>query len=439
MLKVSKISSASATLSRTQGNILVFIDGGVSSPQFLAQGIIDGATAFILDSAQDGIKQITEILQNYSDVESIHLVSHASPGSIQLGNTYLSLDTITEYQQDLEHWHTQSLLIYGCNVAAGDAGAELLEKLHQLTGANIAASKNKIGQEGWQLESEVGQISVELAFTSETQNQYLGSFGLTWDAANTLNNSGEITTQGGLQRFGNFLYVTDYAGGNIDIYQINNATGGLTYNSSFGTSGSGSNQFNWLLGIDFFTTKGGQTKAFVPDFNNKRIVVLDVNSTTGALNWDTANTLPNNSSNISGQFELKVNGNLLYVTDWSGNNIDIYQIDNATGGLTYNSSFGSRGSGANQFNRLIDLDFFTTTGGQTKAFVPDNDNRRIVALDVNSTTGALTWDATNTLNDSGEITGQYGLEINGNLLYVTDSEGNNIDIYQINGATGGLT
>jgi hypothetical protein len=91
--KVSKISAASATLVPPQGNVLVFIDGGVSSPQFLAKGIITEATAFFLNSNQDGIKQITEILQNYSDVESIHLVSHGSPGSIQLGNTYLSLDT----------------------------------------------------------------------------------------------------------------------------------------------------------------------------------------------------------------------------------------------------------------------------------------------------------------------------------------------------------
>jgi hypothetical protein len=244
MLKVSKISSASATLSRTQGNILVFIDGGVSSPQFLAQGIIDGATAFILDSAQNGIKQITEILQDYPQVESIHLVSHGSPGSIQLGNTYLSLDTIAEYQQDLAHWHTPSLLIYGCNVAAGDAGAELLEKLHQLTGANIAASSHKIGQDGWKLESKVGQISVELAFNSKTQNQYLGSFGLTWDADNTLpNNSPKITGSFGLEINGNLLYVTDVSGHDIDIYQINGNTGKLTYKSSFGSYGSGEDSF----------------------------------------------------------------------------------------------------------------------------------------------------------------------------------------------------
>jgi VCBS repeat-containing protein len=440
MFQVSKISSVNATLSSSQAKILVFIDSGVEAPQFLAQGIIAEATAFILDSAQDGIKQITEILQDYPQVESIHLVSHGSPGSIQLGNTYLSLDTIAEYQQDLKSWNVPSLLIYGCNVAAGDAGAELLDKLHQLTGANIAASTHKIGQDGWKLESEVGQISVELAFNNQTQNQYLGNFGLTWDADNTLpNNSPNITGQYGLGINTNFLYATDSVG-NIDIYQINSATGGLTYNSSFGEISPGNNLFGFPLDIDFFTTSVGQTKAFVPDRNRKRVAVLDVNSSTGALAWDNTNTLPVESPNINGQLGLEVNGNFLYVTDYDGHNIDIYQINGATGGLTYQSSFGSEGSGTNQFNRPLDIDFFTTAGGQTKAFVPDELNHRLVVLDVNSSTGALNWDTANTLSvDSPNITSQEGLKVNGNLLYVTDYGGNNIDVYQINNTTGGLT
>jgi hypothetical protein len=177
MSKVSKISSASTTLSRPQGNILVFIDRGVSSPQFLADGIIAEATAFILDSAQDGIQQITEILQNYPDVESIHLVSHGSPGSIQLGNTHLSLGTLGEYEQDLRRWNTQSLLIYGCNVAAGDAGTELIEKLHQLTGANVAGSRTKTGNAelggDWNLEVQTNTHDVALAFRPSTIAQYL--------------------------------------------------------------------------------------------------------------------------------------------------------------------------------------------------------------------------------------------------------------------------
>ena len=124
------LEKSAANLSHT-ASTLVFIDGGVEDPQFLANGVIDGAQAFILDSLRDGVKQITEILKDYPEVASIHLVSHGSPGSIQLGNAYLNLDTLNQYQQDLSNWFTSSpshpvtpsLLIYGCNVAAGDAGS----------------------------------------------------------------------------------------------------------------------------------------------------------------------------------------------------------------------------------------------------------------------------------------------------------------------------
>ncbi|MEG4219819.1 DUF4347 domain-containing protein [Microcoleus sp. Pol12A6] len=33
-----------------------------------------------------------------------------------------------------------NLLLYGCNVAAGDAGEEFITRLHKLTGAQIAAT-----------------------------------------------------------------------------------------------------------------------------------------------------------------------------------------------------------------------------------------------------------------------------------------------------------
>jgi Ca2+-binding RTX toxin-like protein len=177
MSTVLKNSSVTYARSRSQGKILVFIDGGVETPQFLADGIIPEATAFILNPSQDGIKQITEILQDYPQVESLHLISHGSPGSIQLGNTYLSLDTLAEYQQDLKHWNASSLLIYGCNVAVGDAGTELMEKLHQLTGANIAASQTKTGNASlggdWNLEVTTNSQPATLAFDQSVLAQYL--------------------------------------------------------------------------------------------------------------------------------------------------------------------------------------------------------------------------------------------------------------------------
>ncbi len=155
---------------------LVFIDAGVEDYQFLAKGVISEARAFILGRNRDGIKQITEILSKYPEVDSIHLVSHGSPGSLQLGNAYLSLDTLAEYRSELQTWSAKSLLLYGCNIAAGDTGEEFIAKLHQLTCADIAASQTKTGNSdlggNWDLEVQTERLVVNLAFHNSTIANY---------------------------------------------------------------------------------------------------------------------------------------------------------------------------------------------------------------------------------------------------------------------------
>jgi hypothetical protein len=61
-------------------------------------------------------------------------------------------------------------------VAAGDAGTELIEKLHALTGAEIAASANPTGNKAlggdWNLAVKTSEFDVELAVTPEVQKSY---------------------------------------------------------------------------------------------------------------------------------------------------------------------------------------------------------------------------------------------------------------------------
>jgi hypothetical protein len=55
--------------------------------------------------------------------------------------------------------------IYGCNVAAGDAGEEFIHKLHQITTATISASTTKTGNVAlggnWELEVNISVTDVE--------------------------------------------------------------------------------------------------------------------------------------------------------------------------------------------------------------------------------------------------------------------------------------
>ncbi|MEZ2320602.1 MAG: DUF4347 domain-containing protein, partial [Microcoleus sp.] len=101
----------------------VFIDVAVTDYQTLLDGVKLGVEAIILDSDRDGIEQISEVLANRTNIDSIHLVSHGEPGSLQLGKTRLSIDNLEAYSQQLQQWRRAltvdaDILIYGCNVAA---------------------------------------------------------------------------------------------------------------------------------------------------------------------------------------------------------------------------------------------------------------------------------------------------------------------------------
>ncbi|QFS47669.1 hypothetical protein GXM_05161 [Nostoc sphaeroides CCNUC1] len=118
-----------------------------------------------------------------------------------MGNTHLGLDTLEEYSQQLQLWqkiysasaktdNPWNLLIYGCNVALGDAGTEFVEKLHQLTKANIAASRGRIGNAAlggnWELEVRTADMEVSLVFPETTRQAYAGVL-----ATFTVNNTGD--------------------------------------------------------------------------------------------------------------------------------------------------------------------------------------------------------------------------------------------------------
>ena len=123
---------------------ILFIDSQVADCNFLVSGVVPGIETVILDCHQDGIMQIFEIVDRQSALTSIHIVAHGCPGCLYLGNSRLSLDTLNRYQAQLRSWSVSEVLIYGCNVAVGDAGEEFITKIHQLIGGEIAASKTPV-------------------------------------------------------------------------------------------------------------------------------------------------------------------------------------------------------------------------------------------------------------------------------------------------------
>jgi hypothetical protein len=222
-----KGGSTEATQSFTT---IVFIDSGVDDYQTLVNGVIPEAEVIVLDPNQDGVLAIAQALQARSNITSVHIVSHGSPGCLYLGNSQLCLDTLHHYTPQLQTWFTPStspsLLLYGCNVAAGDAGAEFIAKLQALTGANIAASAKLIGNAalggGWELEVTLGKGEFASVFAPEIKEIYPAVLNLltnpgaeTGDMSgwNILQNGGNgwAVQTGGYE--GSQTFVTSYAWG----------------------------------------------------------------------------------------------------------------------------------------------------------------------------------------------------------------------------------
>ncbi len=149
---------------------IVFIDSHIHNYQSLIAQLSEGVQAVLLDAGRDGIGQILAALQGKTNLAAIDIISHGSSGTITLGSGILNNANIDDYQEPLgqigRHLAADGdILLYGCEVAKGEAGQAFVERLSQLTYANVAASTNLTGAAGlggdWLLEAHWGAIQTQ--------------------------------------------------------------------------------------------------------------------------------------------------------------------------------------------------------------------------------------------------------------------------------------
>ncbi|MGL5065198.1 MAG: DUF4347 domain-containing protein, partial [Microcoleus sp.] len=160
---------------------LVFIDSTVKNYHNLIAGVKPGTEVIVLDAARDGVEQITEALASRNNIDSVHIVSHGSSGNLNLGAARLNSETINSYASQLQNWSNSlstgaDILVYGCDTAAGETGAQFIQTLSDLTGADIAASTDLTGSSvlggDWDLEKLTGSIESPIAFQADAIADY---------------------------------------------------------------------------------------------------------------------------------------------------------------------------------------------------------------------------------------------------------------------------
>ncbi|MBD2311394.1 DUF4347 domain-containing protein [Desertifilum sp. FACHB-1129] len=184
---------------------ILIIDPSVQNYQMLLTGVLPGTETLVLDPYRDGIDQITQTLADREAIASLHILSHGEPGSLQLGNTHLSLDNLGTYTEQLQQWGRSlwdkgDILLYGCEVASDSIGVAFVEQLAYLTGADIAASDNLTGDRtlggDWELEFATGVIESPLAFqigVLEAYTSVLATLRVNSLLDNTTPNDGLVT------------------------------------------------------------------------------------------------------------------------------------------------------------------------------------------------------------------------------------------------------
>ena len=233
---------------------IVFVDTSVDHWETLVSDIEAAAgknklDVVLIDASRDGIDQISATLASRDDLDAIHIISHGSAGTLQLGTTQLDGAMLTTRAAQIQGWQTglngnADLLLYGCDVASSADGQAFVARLGALTGADVAASSDKTGNAAqggnWQFEYKFGSIETQsvagtteptqwagtLAITSNgtvTSTQTTGATSLTWSHTVSAGSNRVLVVELALDGLGAPASSVTYGG--VALTQIGRGTG----------------------------------------------------------------------------------------------------------------------------------------------------------------------------------------------------------------------
>jgi large repetitive protein len=169
--------------SSLQPTDIAFVFDDVGNYQDLVAAFGPGVGVHVLDSSANGLEQIAQILQGRSGIGALQIVGHGSEASLHLGSLTLMTQNLDEHAGVLGQIGASlvpggDILLYGCDVAAGAAGASFVDRIAQLTGADVAASTNPTGSAAlggdWDLAFRTGPIAAAAALTAAAAANFHG-------------------------------------------------------------------------------------------------------------------------------------------------------------------------------------------------------------------------------------------------------------------------
>jgi len=181
-------STTLAQVNEAPSHEVAFVDMGIGDAQSIVDDLLrqqgEGRQIDIVQMSadEDGIAVITDYLKQQEErVSGIHVIGHGDASGLQLGSVRLDSLTLASRLHDVSAWgqaltEESDLLLYGCNLAQGPQGQELIAQLALLTGADVAASDDYTGavQLGgdWTLEVATGAIDTQSVLSKAAQGTW---------------------------------------------------------------------------------------------------------------------------------------------------------------------------------------------------------------------------------------------------------------------------
>ncbi|HEY4761826.1 MAG TPA: DUF4347 domain-containing protein, partial [Thermoguttaceae bacterium] len=239
------------------------IDDSLQDIDLLMRSLAPNTEIYLYDHQQQSPTDVLSTVYdwaktNNAQIDSLSILSHGASGSFVLGNEWLSLSTLGE---SAEAWQRlgdvmtlgADINIFGCNIAAGTSGQDLIDNIGRLSGADVFASVDDTGYGGdWVLEAASTTASASawhnpLDAESLRQWTYQLAPGITVTPTSGLNTS----EAGGTAMFTVVLNSAPTADVNIGI-SSNNTNEGTVSTSSlrFTTSNWNVAQTVTITGVD---------------------------------------------------------------------------------------------------------------------------------------------------------------------------------------------
>ena len=300
------------------GRELVVINSSVADADDIVASLKPNQEALLLDPDRDAMEQINDYFNRHDGVkyEALHILSHGNDGYFVLNGEVFNAENFdaAEWAEVGEHLTGGGdILLYGCNLADGKAGRELIGLIADASGADVAASDDATGVSGdWELEYRFGTVEAE----SIAVDGYMHN--LTNYLVVNANSSGE----------GSFAWAVSEANkhaGTDEITFADNVTeirlsGALTIDDSVTISG--------------YLSGDGENIVTITAAAGRRIFSIDsgANVVLENLNFEGNGTVNSNGGAIYNSGNLTLNH-----TDFSG----FHLSSGNRGGVIYNYAEGS--------------------------------------------------------------------------------------------------